>query len=292
MRVALVHNDAAGDATSVSGVARAISRHGHDIVAVTHPAAEMAAIAGLRVDLLAVAGGDGTVAAAAFALADAAATIPMAILPLGTANNTATSLGVPADADAAVAAWATSVVRPFDLGRATGPWGERRFLESVGGGLVTHGIVVMDRRDYTSPSTEAQMARARHAFADVLAQLAAAPWDLAIDGTIVGESFLLVEVLNIGLIGPNLRLAHTSPSDGELAVVAAPAESRDELRAALANGRPGCAPSGLRTWRAREVTITRSDRLHVDDAVMDHVGVAPVRIGVDAAAISVLRPGS
>lgn len=289
MRVALVHNEAAGDARSVAAMARTIGRYGHEVVAVTHPSAELAALAPLRVDLFAVAGGDGTVAAAAFALADAGMRVPMAVLPMGTANNTARSLGVSSDPDTAVAAWSCGAVRPLDLGRAIGPWGERRFLESVGGGLVTHGIVVMDRRDYTSPTTEAQLARARRAFADVLAVMEPAAWEMAIDGETVTAPWLLVEVLNVGTVGPNLRLAEASPSDGELTVVAAPASARAGLTEAL-RADAASSPAGLQIWRAREVVVTVSDRLHVDDTVMDAADAVAVRIGIDPGAVAVLVP--
>jgi len=291
MRVVLVHNEAAGDAMSVARMARTIAGGGHEVVAVTHPSADLRALVPLGVDLYAVAGGDGTVAAAAFALADAGLTTPMAVLPMGTANNTARSLGVASDPDVAVAAWSGSTVRPLDLGRATGPWGERRFLESVGGGLVTHGIVVMDRRDYTSPTTAAQLTRARHAFADVLAVMEPVGSAITIDDQPIAAPWLLVEVLNVGSVGPNLRLADASPCDGGLTVVAAGADGRAALIEALRTpAADATAPAGLQVWTAREVVIAASDRLHVDDTVVDAVEAGTVRVGIEPGAVAVLVP--
>src|SRR6185369_915874 len=89
-------------------------------------------------ELIVIAGGDGTVQRVATELAWRE--LPLAILPLGTANNIATSLGIEGPTEALVAGWATARRSPLDLGVATGPWGTRRFIESVGGGLVSNGI--------------------------------------------------------------------------------------------------------------------------------------------------------
>jgi diacylglycerol kinase family enzyme len=68
--------------------------------------------------LMFVAGGDGTVRACAEALAGTG--VPLAIVPLGTANLTARTLGVPARADRAVEAGFGGRDRTIDLGHVTG----------------------------------------------------------------------------------------------------------------------------------------------------------------------------
>lgn len=63
-------------------------------------------------------GGDGTLNAAAPALKDSG--LPMGILPLGTANDLARSLGIPADAADAARIIAQGQVRRIDLGEVNG----------------------------------------------------------------------------------------------------------------------------------------------------------------------------
>jgi diacylglycerol kinase (ATP) len=235
LKIGLVHNDDASDAVSMTDLARTIARHGHQVIGVAHPSDGLAPLELDQLDLVAAAGGDGTIAATAGALAGLASTTPLAVLPMGTANNIALTLGVPAGIDDAIAAWQRATPRPFDLGVATGPWGERQLVESLGGGLVTHGIVVMERRDYTSPTPAAQLARARHAHADVLQLLAPYAWRLALDERPVEGDFLFVEVMNIPTIGPNLMLTTAaSPWDGRFTVVAATPDHRE-------GSPPGCA---------------------------------------------------
>jgi len=168
LKVGLVHNHDAGDAVSMTELTQAIVRHGHQVIGVAHPSDGLAPLDLADLDLVAAAGGDGTIAATACALARMSVETPLAVLPMGTANNIALSLGIPTEVGEAIATWRRATPRRFDLGIATGPWGERQLVESLGGGLVTHGTVVMERQDYTSPTPAAQLTRARHAHADVL----------------------------------------------------------------------------------------------------------------------------
>ena len=70
------------------------------------------------VELVVVGGGDGTLNAAADALAETR--LPLGILPLGTANDLARTLNIPADLEAACKVIAEGHTRRIDLGRVNG----------------------------------------------------------------------------------------------------------------------------------------------------------------------------
>lgn len=69
-------------------------------------------------DLVIVGGGDGTLNAVAGAIRDTQ--LPLGILPLGTANDLARSLGIPVDAPGAAKIIAAGAVRRLDLGDVNG----------------------------------------------------------------------------------------------------------------------------------------------------------------------------
>jgi diacylglycerol kinase (ATP) len=92
-----------------------------------------------KYDLLLVAGGDGTVHHAARALAGSRTAL--GILPLGTGNDVATSVGIPAQPEEAVRTLALGQVRRFDLARVH----DRIFCCVLGVGMDTAALRVINR---------------------------------------------------------------------------------------------------------------------------------------------------
>lgn len=88
-------------------------------------------------DVLVIAGGDGTVSSAAGLLADSG--IALGVLPFGTLNHFARDAGIPADVDGAVAVIAAGHVRYVDLGEVNG----RVFVNNSSVGL--YPLMVRDR---------------------------------------------------------------------------------------------------------------------------------------------------
>jgi YegS/Rv2252/BmrU family lipid kinase len=91
-------------------------------------------------DLLVAGGGDGTISTAARLLAHR--DMALGLLPLGTTNNFARTVGVPLDLDDAVATLVDGKVIDVDLGRA----GDLRFTNHVGVGLSADVMISSPRR--------------------------------------------------------------------------------------------------------------------------------------------------
>ncbi len=286
MRVSLLYNKNAVDPGQIDEVREAVGRHGHEIVRVFERDAGLDGLVTSSPDLIAVAGGDGTIAAVARRLAGCG--IPLAILPLGTANNIAKSVGCSEDIDESVARWNAGGRRPFDLGLARGPWGERRFVEGIGSGLIARGIAEMDALPADDRPASSGLADALDRYRDVLSRLKPQRCTLDIDGVRTTVDALLVEVLNIGSVGPNVTLAlDADPSDGVLTVVTAGEEHRLDLDSYLINrvrGRDGVL--SLPSRRARHVVVDGPGDLHVDDEVILSTG--PVSVQIEPAALEVI----
>ena len=145
-RILLIHNPAAGQRTTdrVNAVVAALRAHGG--VVEIHPttrageAGEIAA-AGLRDahDVIAVAGGDGTLAEVVNGLpADCA--MPIAIVPAGTANVVAHELGLPPSADQLAQLILSMRTRTI----ATGSINDRRFVFTAGAGFDAQVVANVD----------------------------------------------------------------------------------------------------------------------------------------------------
>src|SRR5687768_14784909 len=134
MRVALLHNTSAGSEDHTDDeLVQMIGRAGHEVVHVVDRASKLtAALQQSPCDLVAVAG-DGTVGRAACELSDWG--IPIGILPLRTANNTALSLGLSDRLKKLVKGWSDSARLPFDLALVDDGDVRQRFSEGVGWGL-------------------------------------------------------------------------------------------------------------------------------------------------------------
>jgi len=298
MRIALVYNPASGRRVALESLRRLIVSEGHQLVREIEHLADVSALADPPAELIVVAGGDGTVADALRAAAGRG--LPMAVLPLGTANNIALSLGVQGPLELLVRSWHEAPARPFDIGvlDAGGPAVPNaveghRFVEGVGGGLVEACLTSFRRRPLRGGEPPPwQLVRALRRYAQTLRQLRPRRWSVRLDGTPLDGDFLLVEVLNTRSVGPNLELApDASPSDGVLAVVAAREADRPAL-AAYIGDRLGGRDTRLElaAWPARCVEIDNAATLHVDDELVCLPDGAGVSIRVQAGAVSVLVP--
>jgi diacylglycerol kinase family enzyme len=289
MKVALLYNEDAGNGASLSWIRRTLERHGHELVRVVEMNTDTSRLVEAPCELVVAAGGDGTVSAAARALAGRG--IPLAILPLGTANNIARSLGANDSIERIVESWHSARRQPFDLGLAAGTWGGRRFVEGVGGGLIPAGIAAARAQPVEDETPLAsKLAHAARKYYEALERLEPRCWTVILDGVPTIGDFLLVEVLNIRFIGPNLVLSkNASPSDGFLCVVTAAEEHRDELARFLQERMDGrdCHLT-LSSHRVRRVEIQGTGDLHIDDQLLSSPGTGTLSIGIEAAALQFL----
>jgi diacylglycerol kinase family enzyme len=291
MRISLIHNQASGRRVALTSLRALIEREGHELVRVIEHSADASRVADPPAELVVAAGGDGTVADAL--RATAGSDVPLAVLPLGTANNIAFALGAGGPIEDQVRGWHTPQARPFDIGLLHGAGIDKRFVEGVGGGLVEACMTSIRRRPMRGGEPPPwQLVRALKRYAQTLRRLRPRRWTLRIDGETREDEFLLVEVLNTRSVGPNLDLApHATPSDGAFTVVTAREGDRDALAAYIDErlaGRDGRL--ALPSTDARCVDLIEPDALHVDDEIAHVTPGSLVSIRIQAAAVTVLAP--
>jgi diacylglycerol kinase family enzyme len=276
MRILLIYNPKAGDGvdTELRALVELIRAAGHEVRCRSSKDSRLRSAFAEPFDVAAVAGGDGTVAKVARLARGRKA--PIALLPLGTANNIATELGLAGcPPEEQVRRWAKARRIAFDLGLARGPWGSRVFLESIGLGLMP---ALMDKHRAAprrSASAEVRLARAAADARRTARRLPAIEVEAWLDGHDISGRYVLFEAMNIGFVGPNLELApDADPGDGQFDVVLVPESDRallaDELHACEL-GSPDRRT--LPSLRGRRLRLARGDfRVHLDDAVEDADG--------------------
>ncbi len=253
-------------------------------------------------DLVAVAGGDGTVGKVAKRIIDR--TTPVAILPLGTANNIASTLGM---ADIAlkdvIAGWRLGRCVHFDSAVAKGPWGSRAFIEGFGLGLFAE---TMFRIEKSNGKALAPVEQPEDEITSVLKMLAGQvpefrPNQLRVrlDGEDLSGSYVLLEALNVGFIGPNLNLAPGADTgDGLLDVIAVPHHQRSRLKRYITEKLKGAEKvPELPRHRGRHLQIEwEISPVHIDDKrwpTEDHdpeIRSHAISVKVEPGALYILLP--
>ena len=157
-------------------------------------------------ELVVVAGGDGSVKQVAIELAGRG--IPMAILPMGTANNIAKSLGGLGVVDELIAGWRSAERRRLRVGSVTGRRGTMRFVESAGVGLFTELVTrgQEEVEDNAAGLTGHEIDRGLLLLRRITEEHAPRYRRVTLDGNDLSGDYLLVEAMNIPLLGPNVPL--------------------------------------------------------------------------------------
>lgn len=297
MRVNLIHNPKSGDDDhTAEQLVTLLKRAGHQVTYFTSGNRWQIGVAG-GADLLVVAGGDGTVGEVV--RANPGRAIPIAILPTGTANNIASWLGLTGiPLEELVADWTRALRQPFDVGVARGPWGTFRFLESIGVGLLAGAMAEIDlggaRFVNELNSRETRLTAALEVFQHLLRGSTPLNCDIQLDERNLSGEYLLLEVLNFGAAGPNLRLAPDADgADGLLDVVSMEAHERAWLEkhwSAVASDSLNAPP--LRVHHAKRVAIRCEPcTVHLDDELWTERS-APVvaEVCVEPGAVTFLLP--
>jgi diacylglycerol kinase family enzyme len=269
MRATLVHNPSAGDRRhSPKRILRELAEAGYDARVAPREKGFRKAMEDPG-DLVVVAGGDGSIKQVAVALVGR--TTPIAILPIGTANNIAKSLRIKGSVSELIAGWKHGRRIRLTVGTVSAPFGTMRFVESVGAGVFTE-LVVRGKdevEENTGALTGHTLDRAIQLLHRIVVDRRPSPRALVVDGKDLSGEYLLVEVMNTSMVGPNVPLAPDADfQDDQLDVVTVTEKERGLLAEYLdARLHGGAEPPRLTVRQGKRVTMRASAReLHVDDA--------------------------
>jgi diacylglycerol kinase (ATP) len=226
-----------------------------------------------------VAGGDGSVEFVVRKLADTKH--PVGILSLGTFNNFALALGLPADLDKQIEIVKTGRPRPITLGRVNGTVFLEACLVGLFGETIALGETLKDRK-YGSLAT------------DLATVLAAKRFSYELEGDLKGSgSAMSLVFTNTSSIGSRLPVGDSTPRDPylEFAVLAGRTRSDIAARALASALLMKHAEEGLgQVFRFQKVSVRTRPRVRVyADNVL--VGRTPAMVTAEVSAVKVILPG-
>jgi diacylglycerol kinase (ATP) len=300
VRITLIHNpgagrQAAGDAAKLR---RLLEEQGHEVRYRSSKEEGWKRALKKPAELIVVAGGDGTVGKVARRMVGRG--IPVAVLPSGTANNIARTLGLlDRSFEELVRGWENARRVKLDVGIAAGPWGERYFIEGIGAGLFAGLLARSENERKRKSKGSSGVERGLQRLKDEA--MRAEPMELhaRLDGEDISGRYVLVEAVNLPYVGPNLHLAHDSqPGDGQFDVVLVTEEERPRLIHYLdhwQDNRERLAVLPTRRGQHLEMEWTGYP-LHIDDRLKPKAKVKPkemagvVEARLDGQAVEFLVP--
>jgi diacylglycerol kinase family enzyme len=269
----LLHNPGAGEGEhSKRNLISTISAAGYECSYSSTKKKGWEKIGAKEADFLVLAGGDGTIRKAAKGLLQRKLIdkkLPIGLIPLGTANNIAKTLGVSGSLKEIVDSWNYRNIKRYDIGRIFGLPDVKFFLEGFGYGVFPKLMSEMEKeREQFIDTPEKSIKRALELLHKLVEEAEEKFCRVVVDGIDHSGKFFLVEVMNIRSIGPNLHLApDADPGDGQLEVVLMGERERSEFAAYILNRLNGKTdPYVFKVIRAKTLQVYSEEKdIHVDD---------------------------
>ena len=227
----ILHNPTAGDGhTEKEELIRLVEIAGFKVDYVSTERDGWKNFSLLSADVLVVAGGDGTVRKLAKTLLKYHKShihVPVAVVPLGTANNIAKTLGI---ADGVKVNIDLDKYRNYDSGKVSGLGDHSMMLESLGFGAFPSLMHKMQKHPVKDESAKEKIKRAQGKLIKILKDFKSFKATINADDKKIHGKFLMIELMNIESLGPGLRLApKADQGDGFFNLVMVKPEDREAM---------------------------------------------------------------
>ncbi len=247
-------------------------------------------------DLIIIAGGDGTVRTVAGKILSGKITNQplFALLPLGTANNIAKTLGLTGTTEEIIRSWKKMNTKSVNVWNIQNLPEADFFIEGFGLGVFPQLIKEMKGHNQEiSDTTEMKLKAAMKVLYSIIQTYEAADCVITADGMEYTGKFLLVEIMNICSVGPNLHLApYADPGDGMLEIVLVSEDQKESFSDYILSKINGTNQifRGT-TLKAKSVQIRYEGNLiHADDELIESKESREISIHLENRLLNFLVP--
>ena len=271
-RATLIHNPQAGDEDhSQKHLMKLIGNAGYEVEYMSSKEDFAEALENPG-ELVIVAGGDGTVRKVGLQLLGNPT--PLAILPMGTANNISKSLGIVGTPEELIEGWKHAEKKKFTVATAKSCWGQDLFVEAIGLGLLSRTISILNKVDHKADvdfaNTEHKVGRDLTALIVLLSEYTPMDLTVNIDGREFSSPLLLFEIMNIKHVGPNLLLAPEADTNDDyldcVFLVESNRENFAKYLTSLISGKQGNLPVEIVKGKKIEFQW-EGTAIHLDDKI-------------------------
>ncbi|MDR9457989.1 MAG: diacylglycerol kinase family protein [Salegentibacter sp.] len=288
----IIHNPTAGNAAhSKEEIIELIENEGFTTKYVSTDDKDWESFSKNEMNVIFLAGGDGTIRKLASSLIEKKMCdlhIPIYLLPMGTANNIATSIGIFKKLNTA-SSKKEDEIQKFTCGKLKGINDENFFLEGAGFGVFPELIRQMKDTGKDDETSDEKLKRTLKVLLEIVKNYKAQKANIKADGLKIKGTFLLVELMNIKYIGPNLEFApNANVGDDFLDLVLIPEEKRKafvEYVESLINGTSKFQDIGnfIKVLRVQKLKIKwKGSKLHVDDILIEDYDGKKIRMEMNS----------
>lgn len=243
--------------------------------------------------LIAIAGGDGTIRQTILTLLDKKLKHrkPIALLPLGTANNIAGAFGIENNVERNISSWDKAKANKLDIGQVLGLVKPLHFIESFGFGLFPKLMRSMKRKETKPDVPEDEFKMALKALSALAATYKGFLVRVEVGGEVLEQECIMAEIMNISSLGPKLNLcSEARPGDGYFDIVMVGSNQRELLQShidQLLAGKKTKFP--IQAIRTKKLTIeVKGKDVHADDQLIKTYGQQQLEISLLEGLIEVM----
>lgn len=275
----IIHNPTAGNAGHTKKkLLEIVKEPGHQIDYVSTDDEGWEDFQKNKPDVIFLAGGDGTIhklAAVLLKREPGEQRTPVHLLPLGTANNIATTLENFKNSGGMVPKLEKKG-KKFDCGLVKNLDDQEFFLESVGMGIFPELIYEMKKSKVEDDNPSDKIKRTLKVLLKIVREFKAEKAKVIVDGIKIQGTFLMVELMNIQFVGPNLKFApNADPGDGFFDLIMISEDDRPAMEDYLEKLIEGKTPQKeleadlkkfVKTIRCSKAKMKwEGSKIHVDD---------------------------
>jgi len=237
------------------------------------------------IDFIIVSGGDGTIRkVCTFLLNNKKGHLPIGVLPMGTANNIASTLHITGTVTDIISSWNANTIQTYDVGKIRFADKSYFFFESFGYGLFPYFFKKADKNKLPEVETpEQSIFHALKKLEQLIPHFDALQNKITADDKDISGNFFLVEVMLAQHIGPRITLAHDSEmNDGFFDLIVLSSKQK-EMLGTYVSDRLNAKEDHVRFsfTKTKKVLIqSQSNLIHIDDGVIDILPGTEIKVKI------------